>query len=140
MNRLKFRVWIPRIKKLSYDNFWISHTGKVYCISTPDLIYGKQHLLSLDDVEQVKDYVIQQFTGVLDSKGREIYEGDIVFFYDRYYEVKNGLYCHDDDTLNGDYLLEEVGSFMDFGISVANIHSSDLCVCGNIFENPELLK
>lgn len=157
MNRLKFRVWIPRIKKLSYDNFWISHTGQVYCISTPDLVYGKQHLLSLDDVEQVKDYVIQQFTGLLDSKDQEIYEGDIVenFTLDEEYcspavivptkyeytgwslAFKN-KHLKDFQKNRLGHLINGIEVFEEFQLMQKNFGYYK--IIGNIFENPELLE
>jgi len=70
---------------------------------------------------------VQQYTGLKDSKGVEIYEGDIVEIGDRKREVifNMGMF----------YIDENYGDIVPIS-EVDNI----IKVIGNIFENPELLK
>lgn len=81
------------------------------------------------------DYVIQQFTGLTDSTGKEIYEGDICHYkWDRH--------DHDIEESIGEVFFED-GIFL-FGrkdlfcTSDSNFRIDSLEVIGNVFENPDL--
>ena len=60
MRELKFRVYIPDLKKFSY--FLLG-----------DFDYSDRYL-------HQHTYPVQQFTGLLDKNGKEIYEGDLLEF------------------------------------------------------------
>jgi uncharacterized phage protein (TIGR01671 family) len=140
MNRqIRFRVW--DIKGGNWlnpdhtqDGAGITFKGEVAFCSQSQFGYVR---------EEHKDrFVIQQFTGVKDKNGREVFEGDILKFktYDgwkddfgryvflevRYHELTASFRMTRCDTYRGD-------SF-DYSDKPKEVE-----VVGNIFENPELL-
>ena len=92
-------------------------------------------------------YDLMQYTGLKDSNGKEIYEGDIVATYytggpaaGQIYnkrEVKWGV-C--DIGCNGfEYAFQVVGPYVDEECMYADMIDGEVTVIGNIYENPELL-
>jgi uncharacterized phage protein (TIGR01671 family) len=122
MNKFKFRVWHKTLEKfLSPDEWVISLDG--------ELIFW---FIGSDRIHKVpKDlYVIQQFTGLRDKNGKDIYEEDIVICIQekQKYIGKVGF---------------SGGSFWFYGetsFPLLQTYSEELKVIGNIFQNPELLK
>ena len=119
-NVLKFRVWDKNHFETDNDSFWIQN-GKAFFDSS----YGDDFSLS-----EIENAVIQQFTGLLDKNGKEIYEGDIIKGFANYkgveYEFSGiisfqgcGFWCE-----NADFPLDQYQEFN---------------ILGNIFENPSLL-
>jgi uncharacterized phage protein (TIGR01671 family) len=130
MRSYKFRVWDKLKKEFNeeyhYKNEFISiglgfHSD--VCVSKDDLI-------------------LQQYTGLNDNNGKEIYEGDIL---DR---VGNGSFIKivvSWDEPNCRFIYKSVCNLHGGGSPLTNnsINISDWTywvVCGNIFENPELLE
>lgn len=77
--------------------------------------------------------VIEQYTGLKDENGREIYEGDIVTLNGEWEEIEHGD-CSIVTFENGCFRVgngyeNEAGSYL-----------SDWRIIGNIHENPELLE
>ena len=112
MREYKFRGKTPN-GAWAYGSFW---NHPVY----PDIIedYSTHRLVDSDTVGQ--------FTGLKDSEGREIYEGDIV---------------RTDDWSTPSYIRWDVAtaSFVVDRWSVNLAHVSQIKVIGNVYDNPELL-
>ncbi len=114
---IKFRAWDEERKCFRNDEFLISTSSKGAI-----QVVG----ISIDsDAETIdEDIVLDQFTGLHDKNGKEIYEGDIVSFTQTYI-APCAVYWNKEMT--GFYpLISE--------------RSKNLTVIGNIHENPELLK
>jgi len=134
---IKFRAWDKKRQYFHYrmSNICLTLSGRLmwqFGYQVPDL---------LDD-EEAANYVLQQFTGLHDKNGVEIYEGDI---------LKN----HDDPTLLGTVLF----GYYAIGRDSWGVEFQTPCFCqewfdksgyacigdcieviGNIYENPELLE
>lgn len=117
MRELKFRVWDKLAKRFIYpDKGYQGH----YILT----LKGKFH--NLQNGSGGDDYEVQQYTGLNDMKGKEIYDGDIIRGY---YETVKG-------TITNKVKVEyhEV-----FGYQWRNWDIFSIEILGNAFENPELL-
>ncbi len=103
-------------------------------------ISGEFFFVELDDGQAVNLIcgTEEQFTGLKDKNGREIYEGDIIDTFDPIKLEQS----QDDDVLGvvrygldrGYYFLEVDGQFYQL---LRNLESPG--VIGNLYENPDLL-
>ena len=129
MNReIKFRAWTGTYMKEIQDMFGIMHG------------YDKWSEYAED-----KDFVLMQFTGLLDKNGKEIYEGDIL---DLETTTRHGA------KITGYHprVVEWMPLKMRFRLNKGYDNKEDLgwasdkhlkmnqyTIIGNIYENPELL-
>jgi len=106
MREIKFRAWDKEKKKMRYMN---------------DGEFSDNMIWMLETQELADDFEVMQYTGLKDTNGKKIYEGDILEnrFEDRGVVVKEDA-CW---TIEG----------FEFK------HWYDLEVIGNIYDNPELL-
>jgi uncharacterized phage protein (TIGR01671 family) len=126
----KFRLWNIE------DKFWDNPA----LLEVWDNSGVLKHLYDHNDEKSV----VQQFTGLLDKNGKEIYEGDILSEHWKHDGsnhtsiVRFGIFQNDANQIygNGYYLDYPRESYM----SGRPLISSGYKIIGNIFENSELLK
>lgn len=135
--QIKFRVWDKRAKVMIYSN-------KGYQGHFIIDLNGEFH--NLQNGSGGDDYIVQQYTGLKDKNGKEVYEGDIV--YDRVSSnVDDERMDYFEVSYNEEYsafiLLQlkpdEAGQHWKSWNWIRNIKSYGEVV-GNIFENPKLIK
>ncbi len=142
MRRIKFRAWQTNVG--DYDKITKKFTPKPhYFYGENVIVNGNGQLLSIESgwdiqgVEESTDYVLEQYTGLKDKNGKEIWEGDILR-WKHYYEITG----EDIETTAKVYWEEKDASFVvgDWFESLGHLVDEDKVeVIGNIHENPEVL-
>lgn len=131
---IKFRAWDSHNKSWLNQNALVIYQGKVLC-----------NIVDVEDIYTMKlDYMkgvhLQQYTGLKDKNGKEIYEGDIVKALPDYIGfIVFGNYIIGED----DYGIKHQTPCFCIEFQDDSGHcgiSGDWYVIGNIYENPELLE
>jgi len=126
-NRLKFRVWSVNDRRF-IKSIYHDHAD---CYIFINAMYGNPVILSKygDEVElDEKDYVIQQYTGLKDKNGNEIFEGDVI----------RGM--HNFGPAGFHLTNCSISWSNELGYQWNYWDISTIEVIGNIFDNQELLK
>ena len=121
MRVIKFRAWHLNLNEFLKDGFSISQDGL--------FLYDD----NLNEWEIDPNFVIEQYTGLKDKNGVEIYEGDV---------IRGNLYEWDLPTMGCIIYDSEHSTFAnknDGGITFL-FRINKISVIGNIRENPELIE
>lgn len=141
---IKFRVWDNQYKcwcgKSSHD--WVgSGIGNIgtydkqpcICMTLDGKIMHNDNMGGFVDDDQ-SIYILQQYTGLKDKNGVEIYEGDILKCktFDGWFDKVGYYYNMEVKYVTAQAGESEISGFIHIPL--------DRKVIGNIFENAELLK
>lgn len=130
MREIEFRIWDKKNAK------FISKWERVFINAWECCVYTKSELEKKDfsynnDLSEIE---VNQFTGLKDSKGVEIYEGDIIEFALSLFESVKGSVEFD----YGAFYLKPTDKKYN-NVLLANMNFDLVEVIGNIYENSELL-
>jgi len=133
MRPIKFRAWDVKRKHFIYHNTKYADT---FCISL-DGRFGYEGISEGGSGIQWWDkdrFILQQFTGLLDKNGKEVFEGDII---SRIRGISEIVWSDDGwavKTFAGWKTQENVFCYQRF------CEVGEIEIIGNIYETPELLK
>lgn len=119
MRVIKFRVWDSRFSK------FLKLDGSVLMHPESGSLHGSRSSGNVDS------WVLQQFTGLHDKNGVEIYEGDICVWYINDFERVGEIYYHSQSFEMRSPSMGYIGW---------DANRGEIEVIGNIHETPELLK
>lgn len=130
MREIKFRHYDTRLEEMRYSDkndgeFYINLKGVMYMYAIPKSESGLE-------TEFYKSYGVMQYTGCKDSKGADIYEGDIVYVAG--FGVAAAEIHREDGVVFNDYNCN-YRQFID-----AHVENDIGHIVGNIHQNPELLE
>ncbi|MEC0765060.1 YopX family protein [Bacillus atrophaeus] len=138
MREIKFRAWHEKWNRLIYEIYLGDNEVKFPIGNTNDI---------LDINEEYSNLIFQQYTGLKDKNGREIYEGDIVRNHrSTSNELLEVLWQEEvaQHASDGIYWTKEVPGFrfkrIKRGLTTVFVAHVDLEVIGNVYKDPELLE
>lgn len=123
MREIRFRAWDTKRKKWGFD------IG-VSTVFLNDIKSTEPYTLTIS--RENGNYVYQQYTGLRDKDGTEIYEGDIVYW------KQNQSFSSTFIVRYGDSAGDDLG--VAYGWNIPDTYKQNIIVLGNIYDNPELLK
>ena len=97
---------------------------------------GNLYQETISDSYPLNDVIIQQFTGLKDKNGKEIYEGDILYYNNPVHNLHGLKLSVDISPMHGVKIIHNGENFQYLRERI----DTHMEVIGNIFETPEFLK
>ena len=121
---MKYRLWCKDKNEWEKDSWVILPNGNLMWVEYGNLVGGVY----------MKNHVLVKSTGFKDIEGKEIYEGDIIRYWDNF-----------DERYKLAIIKFDKGSFIMINDGIRwNIYLTDendeIKIVGNIYENKDLLK
>ena len=130
---IKFRAWDKVHECYLYDvqGAYDTLSGCVKYENGDNAVYDEECFAGFLDNDQ---YVVEQYTGLHDKNGREIYEGDVLDIGLRNQDDKPVIAPVSYETYAAGYVLDNGGN------GIWQRLTEDCEVIGNIFEDKQLLE
>ncbi|EKQ20672.1 YopX family protein [Lacticaseibacillus paracasei] len=130
---IKFRAWDKVHECYLYDvqGAYDTLSGCVKYDDGEDAVYDEECFAGFLDNDH---YVVEQYTGLHDKNGREIYEGDVLDIGLRNQDGKPVIAPVSYETYAAGYVLDNGGN------GIWQRLTEDCEVIGNIFEDKQLLE
>ncbi len=143
MREIKFRVWNTLLKEyVPEDIVYLSPDGSPLfgSIMMNDAIYIKRNFQKYKDVILEGENIVEQYTGLKDKNGTEIYEHDICSFISKTGKHTGVVERLDNLAGFGLRMVKNNFRYTFSNLDTLGVNLDTLKVIGNIHEDVELLK
>ena len=130
MREYKFRAWVTEYADETNPGYMIDLPMQKLSFDFEDgyiLAFGNEGFWSCECYEKRKPkFVVMQFTGIKDSSGKDIYEGDILKRENGKLDIvkyEGSSFVVEHESGNSDFIAE----------------NNNFEIVGNIYENPDLI-